>query len=187
MKYMIGVVLFACGGWLLHRAYGQRRRVLAALGGTLPERKSDIRSLETFGNVMRPILIGFLIYSGIKSTFLFFAFEAQKVLSIFDLAGFLFLLGSYATWLTLTTKYRETLIPKVPAETAAAAAPAVVAEGPALQVVDGGAEACGELKHPDRDRNAARSRARDGVRDLAGPAHAPRSAGERAEARRRSG
>lgn len=159
MMYWAGAVMFAIGGWLIYRAFAQKRRVLAtraeiaASGGRLAEPALH-PSLKTVGAFFPTLMLWFLAYAGLKGTFGYFALGGGRVLSLFDLAGFLFLLASYATWLTLTTRYRDVrpvvVPPAEPAEPPAEALPDVVAgDRAAGGVVD--------------------LRARDGVRDLAAP------------------
>jgi hypothetical protein len=108
MAYWSGLCLFAAGGWLIHAGLGHRRRVLAmraALESAAPTAASDPRSLSVFGEIMRPIILFALAYLGVKTSLAFYWLDAGRYLSVFDLAGFLFLLFAYGTWITLKTKY----------------------------------------------------------------------------------
>lgn len=157
MMYWAGVVMFAIGAWLVYRAFAQKSRALqiqaeiAASNGRLaaPELHP---SLKTVGTFFPTLMIWFLVYAGLKGTLGWYALDGGRVLSFFDVAGFLFLLTGYGTWLTLTTRYRIVR-------------PVVVAQAePAMAVEEGRADVVG----PDRAAGGIVDlRPRDGVRDLA--------------------
>lgn len=110
MRYAIGGLLFAFGAWLLWSVHQRRRRVPARCAPTsaeVPASASGHPSLAVLGEVMPPIIIGLLVYGGLKATLLFFAFGAGRWLSLFDLAGLLFLLASYGIWLVIMTRHRR--------------------------------------------------------------------------------
>lgn len=109
MRYAFGGLLFAFGAWLLWSAHQRRQRVPARRILTPAEitaSASGHPSLAVLGDVMPSIMVGFLVYGGLKATLLFFAVGAGRWLSLFDLAGLLFLLASYGIWLVIMTRHR---------------------------------------------------------------------------------
>jgi len=182
MTHLTGLVMFAFGGWLFYAARARRERVLAARREAAargdPEPPPLHPSLAMIGDIVPGLVKFFLAFTGVKATFFFFALGGGGVFSIVDLAGFLFLLAAYGTWLTIRTSYRDL-----------APAPAVVERRPeAAQMVcadhDGGRR--DERGSPDTARAAAGVRRGAGVRgladDLAAAGEAP--AGEEPRRRR---
>lgn len=110
--YFVGAVMFAVGLWLLYRAFAQKKRVLAvraeiaASDGRLVEPEIH-QSLKTVGAIFPGIAVWFVAFVAVKGTVGYLLLDGGKVLSPFDLAGFLFLLAGYSVWLTMTSKYRE--------------------------------------------------------------------------------
>ncbi|MFZ5558067.1 MAG: hypothetical protein ACOZDY_15335 [Pseudomonadota bacterium] len=122
MAYWTGLVLFAIGGWLAWAGLAHRRRALALRGPAAagaPAARADPRSLAAFGEIMRPVILFALAYLGVKTALAFWWLDAGRYLSLFDLAGFLFLLAGYGTWMVLKTKY-----PALPPAAAPVPAPA---------------------------------------------------------------
>jgi hypothetical protein len=107
----IGAVSFVAGSWLIGVAVLRRRRLVGA--GHISPRDGDARlrelhpSLARIRTAFRPFVFIFLVYVGIKTTLAYFLFDASRYFSIFDLAGFLFLLAAYATWVILRMKHLE--------------------------------------------------------------------------------
>lgn len=108
MENLIGAAMVAFGGWLLWTAAQRRQRVIAA-GGPVEMTGGSVASqqLAMMGHIMPPIIIGFLIFAGLKAILAYTAFGLSRHISLFDLGAFLFLLASYGTWLVVMTKYRE--------------------------------------------------------------------------------
>lgn len=122
MAYWTGALLFAVGGWLILAGLAHRRRVLALRAAPgAGDADADPRSLAVFGEIMRPIILFALAYLGVKTTLAFWWLDAGRYLSLFDLAGFLFLLAGYGAWMVMKTTYR---VLQPPAAVDSAPAPA---------------------------------------------------------------
>jgi hypothetical protein len=108
MRYTLGIVALIAAGWLLHVSHRQWRDVSAALAAR--GRPSAESTMNAFGEIMRPILLFALVYVGAKTTFVFFWLDAERYLSLFDLAGFWFLLVAYGAYITVKTRFPRTLL-----------------------------------------------------------------------------
>lgn len=107
MTYWIGLLTIAVGGWLLisariHRARASTRQALeshrdAGAGETHP-------SLAFVGSVFPPFIIAGLAFTGLKTIAAYVMLDGGAVFSLFDLAGFLFLLAAFAYWLVIKTR-----------------------------------------------------------------------------------
>lgn len=124
MRYIVGLLCFAGGAWLLASAFARKRRSLAVGPLSAPPLHP---SLQMLGDVMPPLVVLGLIIIGGKMTLAFFVADAGRYLSLVDLGGFLFLLAGYGVSVVYRTRYR--LAPAVvPASSAGrAAAPDVMA------------------------------------------------------------
>ena len=113
MRGWTGLVLFAIGAWLAYSGLAQRGRVLAArreavARGETAEATPLSPSLAMMGEIFPPIIITVLVLVGVKMSLVYLMVgAANRLFSLFDLAGFLFLLASYGTWIVCTTKFRE--------------------------------------------------------------------------------
>jgi hypothetical protein len=117
------LALFAGAALLLRSALARRARVLEAraAGRAAPEPSA---SLATLGNALPPLVVMALAFVGAKTSLAFFAFGGSRVLSLFDLAGFLALLAAYGTSLVFATRYREPAVPAAAPARALAGEPA---------------------------------------------------------------
>jgi multisubunit Na+/H+ antiporter MnhC subunit len=107
MRYIVGLVFFAAGAWLMWSALARRKRAIAAG----PEAQPEInRSLQIMGDALPPIIVVALVIIGAKMALAFVITDAGRYLSVLDLAGFLFLLAGYGTSVVLRTRYREPVI-----------------------------------------------------------------------------
>lgn len=104
MRYIVGLVFFAAGAAFLYSALGRRRRVIAAGPDAAPKLHP---SLQALGDTMPPLIVLALGIVGAKMALAFVVSGAQQYLSYLDLAGFLFLLASYGTWVVIRARYRE--------------------------------------------------------------------------------
>lgn len=141
MRNFVGLGMSLIALALVYAAYAHRNRVLlaraaAAARGEAPAEPS-LRSLAVFGEIIAPIILFFLGYLALKTTFLYFVFDGGQHLSYFDLAGFLSALAGYGYWIKMKTLYRLSdfaapvskaaepqAAPATPAATSAAAPPA---------------------------------------------------------------
>lgn len=121
MRNVTGLALSVFGAWLAYSAFAHRARVIAARrSGAAPAEGEAPGNpqLSMLGEIMRPIILFALAYLGLKTIFVYVVLEADRWLSLFDLAGFLFLLAAYASWVVVRTKYR-TVPGGVPVDAAA--------------------------------------------------------------------
>jgi hypothetical protein len=123
MRYWIGGTLFVAAVWLVIAALAHRRRALAA--GWREIEPVSPGSLLVFGEIMRPIVLFALAYLAVKSVLVYWMLEAERYLSLFDVAGFLAALAGYGTWFVMKTKYSLSALaravpvpPRVPAQAA---------------------------------------------------------------------
>ncbi len=110
MRNIAGLVLFGFGFWLAWSAFAQRQRVIAGrAAGTLARagEAAGNEQLSLMGEIMRPIILFALCYLAAKSVFAYVVLEADRWVSYFDMAGYLFLLAAYGGWVVIRTKYRE--------------------------------------------------------------------------------
>jgi uncharacterized membrane protein YqjE len=59
------------------------------------------------GDVVPPLMIGALAIMALKLVLAYVLTGADRWFSLVDLAGFLFLIGAWSTWLVLKTRYRS--------------------------------------------------------------------------------
>lgn len=133
MTYWIGFGLFIVGACLLYGGFAHKNKVLAArreaaARGNPEEPEALHPSLAMLGDVMPGLITGALVFVGLKATFFFLAFGGRTMFSVVDLAGFLFVLAAYGTWITLRTKYRDPGLVTAPARAATAPAPVLEPE-----------------------------------------------------------
>lgn len=126
MRNWLGLGLLLVGAWFAWSGLAQRRRVLA--GGRrapAPDQAAPTHaSLAILRDVMPGLTNAFLIFVALKSVLIYLAVGGSRLVSPFDLAGFLVLLAGYGTWLHCKAKFHDV----APAE------PEVIAlcrEGPA--------------------------------------------------------
>lgn len=111
MRYWIGAACFAAAAALTMAAWLHRRRVLAIAPREAIERQraaalADPRSIASMGEIGRSLVTWFVGYAALKTGFLWFAFHADRYLSLFDLAGFYAALAAYVASITLQTRWR---------------------------------------------------------------------------------
>ncbi|MFN3231247.1 MAG: hypothetical protein ACE363_03685 [Alphaproteobacteria bacterium] len=116
MHYWLGIPMLVAAAWFVRDALIHRAKARAA--GQRPEEMPAPvnESLAAARDIFPPIMIGALVYAGLKACLAFAMFNASEILSIVDLGGFLALLASYGTWLVLRTRYRDATVVPVPVE-----------------------------------------------------------------------
>ncbi len=129
MRYFIGLGCVLVGVALIYFANAHKKRVLdaraaAAARGEPPPPEPALNSIAVFGEIVGPIILFFLGYLALKTTFVYFAFDGGRYLSYFDLGGFLFAIGGYGFWIMTRTKYRVSDLAARPALEANEAKPA---------------------------------------------------------------
>ncbi len=112
MQNLIGPPLFLAGAVLMWRAISRRNRIIGQVEALqragLPDPRATLHpSLAIIGDVVPPLMIGGLVIIGLKLTLAYALLGAYDVVSPFDLAGLLFLIAGYGTWLVLKTRYRS--------------------------------------------------------------------------------
>jgi hypothetical protein len=103
MQIITGLVLTAAGGAFLAAGLAHKRRILAQ--GRAPA-ATGAQSLSAFGEIMRPIILGALVYFGLKASVAWYAFDAGRVFTAFDLVGLYLFLAGYGAWISYKTAYR---------------------------------------------------------------------------------
>lgn len=111
MRNIIGPILFAAGALLIWTALARRNLILAEerrrKAAGLPDPRAALHpSLAIIGEVVPPLMIGALVVMSLKLVLAYAMTGAERWLSLFDLAGFLFLIAGWCTWLVLRTRYR---------------------------------------------------------------------------------
>ncbi len=107
MAYWAGLLFFAVAGWFAWRALQHKKLALLvkARRGDQPE-PSLHPSLEVLAAATPALTVMWLFSAGALIAVGFFAVDAQRWFSIFDLAGFLTLLAGYGYWLVTRLTYR---------------------------------------------------------------------------------
>ncbi len=112
MAYWTGLVLaaiaaaFLVAGWRRRQAVRAERIALGyAADDDTPQRRDPYSSVAILGDAVPPIIIAALAFVGVKSVF-FYAALGGGIFTIFDLAGFLALLGGYGAWMWWHSRYR---------------------------------------------------------------------------------
>ena len=111
MRYWAGAILFAFGVWLIVASFAWRSKVrkdwhskgiLSAItGGAEPE----LTSLAVFGEITRPIILGVIAILAVLISFIYFMIDGGENFAYLDLAGLLFLLAGFGTWVAEKTRY----------------------------------------------------------------------------------
>jgi hypothetical protein len=118
MRHLIGLALFAAGIALLWVGVARRNAIIAELrrleAAGLPDPRAALHSsLAVLGDVAPPLMIGALVIMALKVVLAYVMTGADRWFSLLDLAGFLFLIGAWSTWLVLKTRYRSFPPPQV--------------------------------------------------------------------------
>lgn len=127
MRNWIGLALFLAGSLLIWAGWLRKQRVLAARAalaarGIFPAPPA-LTSMATYGEILRPMILWFMAYVGLKTAFLFWVMEGTRWFSWLDLGGLLFLFAGYGTWMSFRVTYRFSDLEA--AEKAARAGPGV--------------------------------------------------------------
>lgn len=118
MRHLIGFALFAAGGVLIWTALARRNGIIAEqrrreAAGEPDPRATLHASLAVLGDVVPPLMIGALVIMSLKLVLAYAMTGADRWFSPLDLAGLLFLIGAWCTWLVLRTRYRSYPPPRV--------------------------------------------------------------------------
>lgn len=101
-----GLVLALCGAGLLWSALARRSRMLAAAGRgeTAPPLHPSLAMMAEIGP---SIVIFMLVVAGGQVALAFWMTDGGGIFSMLDLAGFVFLLVAYGTWVVLKSRYPD--------------------------------------------------------------------------------
>lgn len=105
LLHWAGAAMTLAGVWFLWMAMARRRRgrEAAARGETPPPLHPSLVLMADLG----PALIIFgLVVAGGQAVLAFLITGGAGLFSLFDLAGFLFLLGAYGVWVKMRVAYR---------------------------------------------------------------------------------
>jgi amino acid permease len=110
MRNFIGLGMLAVGIGLIYTGITHKNAVLAARaaitarGETIPE--PPLKSLATFGQIMRAVILFILCALALTVIFGYLMFDGGQFLSYLDLSGFLVAIVGYGFWLTMKTEHR---------------------------------------------------------------------------------
>jgi hypothetical protein len=105
VRHWAGAAMSVAGVWLLWLAVLRRRRGMAAAErGEKPPALHP--SLVLMADLGPPIIIFGLVVAGGQAALAFLLTDGGGVFSLFDLAGFLFLLFAYGVWVKMKVAYR---------------------------------------------------------------------------------
>lgn len=109
MTHGLGLVFWGLGLLLIANGLRAHRRKteVGAAGGS----GRRVSPLANFGIKARAFIVALLVYTAIKATVVYVVFDGSRMLSILDLAGFLFLLAAYGTWFILRTSTARPIHP----------------------------------------------------------------------------
>ncbi len=105
LQHWAGAAMAAAGAWLIWLAVLRRRRGMeAAARGEAPPPLHP--SLVLMADMGPPVIIFGLVVAGGQAVLAFLVTGGGGVFSVFDLAGFLFLLFGYGVWGKMKVAYR---------------------------------------------------------------------------------
>ncbi|MCX7891320.1 MAG: hypothetical protein N2544_02975 [Burkholderiales bacterium] len=133
MRNLVGAMFVLVGAALAWAAVTLRaRRIAARRAAGIPDGAEPQSRLFVFGEIVRPILLFFLAWVGVKTVLAYHWLDGGRYLSLFDLGGFLAALAAYGYWLHVKTKHPPVdFYAPVQPEAAGPAAEAPVAALPA--------------------------------------------------------
>ena len=105
VQHVVGAAMAVAGVWLLWLSALRRRRGMeaAARGETPPPLHPSLVLMADMGP---PIIIFGLVVAGGQAVLAFLVTGGGGMFSLFDLAGFLFLLFAYGVWVKIKVAYR---------------------------------------------------------------------------------
>jgi len=111
MQNLIGPPLLLVAAAILWSAYARRRRILTAeraiAAAGLPDPRPPLHpSLVVIGDVVPPLMIGGLVFLGLKLTLAYAVAGDALGVGLLDLGGALALLAAYGVWLRWKTQHR---------------------------------------------------------------------------------
>lgn len=104
MKYYLGAVCIVLGCWLIYKALSHRQSVIRIRARAAAEQQIP-QHLQAMRLGLAPIYVLSILFSGLILTAVWFVVDQNRVLSILDIAGFLFVLSAYAFWMALRIQY----------------------------------------------------------------------------------
>lgn len=113
IQHVTGAVFFAAGLALIASALLRRRRALAVARDPAAPKPPELHpSLVLMADIGPPLIIFGLVVAGAQVALAFWMTGGGGVFSLFDLAGFLFLLVAYGVWIKIRTKHRAVFVPR---------------------------------------------------------------------------
>lgn len=111
MQNLIGPPLLAVAATIVWYAYARRKKILAAeraiAAAGLPDPRPPLHpSLVVIGDVVPPLMMGGLVFLGLKLTLAYVVAGEALGVGLLDLVGALCLLAAYGVWLRWKTQYR---------------------------------------------------------------------------------
>lgn len=111
MAYWVGLAFLGGAAWFILAARRYRARALAEIA-RLKARGETPRDLHPSLSILAdaaPALVAFFLFAaGALTVVAFFAVDAKRFLSLFDLVAYLGFLAAYGFWLNTKTTYRIT-------------------------------------------------------------------------------
>lgn len=105
VRHWAGAAMAIAGGWLIWLAVLRRRNAMAAVSrGEGPPPLHP--SLILMADMGPPIIIFGLVVAGGQAALAFLMTDGGGIFSLFDLAGFLFLLFGYGVWMKVKVAHR---------------------------------------------------------------------------------
>lgn len=105
LRHWAGAAMGVAGAWLIWLAVLRRRRATeAAARGEGPPPLHP--SLVVMADMGPPIVLFGLVVAGVQAVLAFLITDGGGIFSLFDLAGFLFLLFGYGVWLKIKVAHR---------------------------------------------------------------------------------
>lgn len=107
MDYWAGLVFFAAAAWFVWRALQHKKLVLLVREKRGPQPEPQMHpSMEVLAAATPALTVMWLCAAGALIAVAFFAVDAQRWFSLFDLAGFLAVLAGYGFWMVTRVTYR---------------------------------------------------------------------------------
>lgn len=107
MKYYLGAMFIILGAWLIYQALTHRRAVIRARERASAEHREQHlhQYLEAMRLGLAPIYVLSILIIGFALAAVWLVVDQERVFSILDIGGFLFVLMAYAFWMSVRVQY----------------------------------------------------------------------------------